>query len=382
MHTVIVGGGFAGVKAARELSRFGTGKITLISDQPYFLHHATLYATATGKSFAESVVPLDEIFAGDTNVKVVCDTITEFDSAQKTVSSAHETYPYDRLILALGSVTTYFNIKGMANHALGVKTMDEVKAFRARIKEDVMTDRQFDKNYVIIGGGATGVELAGALQNYLAHLKKVYPQTKGVIRIVLVEAAPRILPRLSPAASRIVTKRLRNMGVKVFVNRRVEKLNDDTMVINGKTIATETAIWTSGVANNPFYAAHAATFSCAKNGRVMVDQYLEAMPNVYVLGDNNTVKYSGQALPAMQQAEYTARRIAFGLNTPFRPKPPLSGIPVGNNWAYVEWRGLHISGRLGHCARRRMERYGYETLLPARLANTAYKAHDITEVDV
>ena len=385
MHTVIVGGGFAGVKAALEISKRNIGKVTLISDEDHFLHHATLYATATGRNMAESVVPLNEMFAGNKHIAVVQDRIKSLDIDRKTVVGDKKSYEYDKLVLAIGSVTTFFNIRGVAKNAFGIKTLDEVKEFNDHIKKEVINNRRLDKNYVIIGAGATGIELAGALHEYLEHLSTVHQVHRPNIKITIVEAAPRILPRMSKTASRVVEKRLKDMGIKVLVNHKVESLNKEFITIQGKRVPTETAIWTSGVANNPFFAEHPDLFQLAPNGRVEANQYLEANRDIFVLGDNNTVKYSGMAWPALNQATFVAKHLArLKAKQPtvaFVPTQPPSGIPVGENWAYVEWRGIYAAGLTGHLIRRRMELHGYKQLLPKETAVAAWRAHDIPEID-
>lgn len=385
MHTVIVGGGFAGVKTALEISKRNLGKVTLISDEDHFLHHATLYATATGKSMAESVVPLKEIFADLKKVTVVKDKLITLDTERKTIKTEQSSYEYDKLILAIGSVTTFFNLKGMAQHAYGIKTLSEVKEFNSHIKDEIIKNGHLDKNYVIIGGGPTGVELAGALKEYLNHLATVHHIKNPRINITVVEAADRILPRLSKSASRVVTKRLKAMGIKVLTNHKVEQLNKDFITIDSRKTPTETAVWTSGVANNPFFKDHAELFSLAQNGRVEVNQYLEGTRDVYVLGDNNTVKYSGMAWPALNQATFVAKHLERIKNkrplVAFKPVQPPSGIPVGEGWAYVEWHGIYAAGKTGHLIRRHMELHGYKQLLPRKVAVAAWRAHDIPEID-
>jgi NADH dehydrogenase/putative oxidoreductase len=205
------------------------------------------------------------------------------------------------------------------------------------------------------------------------------------VKVTLVEAAPRILPKSSTTAAKIVTKRLKKVGIRVLVDHKVEALDKDTITIEGKKIATKTAIWTSGVANNPFFLKHDHQFHLAPNGRVNVNPYLEALPNVFVIGDNNTVKYSGMAWPAFKQATYvakylskTSKRLPSGH---FHPHSVMSGLPVGDRWGYVEWLGVYVSGRAGYITRRWMELYGYHQLMPLAKAITIWRAHDIPQVD-
>lgn len=384
MNIVIVGGGFAGVRAALELDRLKVGTVTLISDESYFLHHATLYATATGRSRAESVIRLDEIFAS-TNVRVIRDKMTSIDHTRKLVQGENGQYSYGKLVLAIGSVTTYFDIKGVAEHAFGIKSLSEIDSFSRHLKDEVAGHHQLDKHYYIIGCGPTGVELAGALQGYLLHLKDIYKNTKGKISIVLVEAADRVMPRGSKTASRVIKKRLTDLGISVQTSHTVGGLDDETITINGKKITTETAVWTSGVANNSFFSSYGDLFHIAPNGRINTDAYLEAADDIYVLGDNNTVTYSGQAWPAIRQGEFIARHL-WRLHTGrhvrrFRPRMPASAVPIGDAWAYWEWHGIYAKGYTGHLIRRYIEYRGYRKLLPRAAARAAWMTHDLPAAD-
>ena len=384
MKVVIVGGGFAGVKAALELSKRNIGKVTLISDEPYFLHHATLYATATGRNLAESVIPLEQVFAEHPNVDVIHDTITGLDQRRKLVTGSKD-YKYDKLVLAMGSVTTYFGIKGMDKHSFGIKSVDEIQAFHAKVYNEVV-EQKLNPEYFIIGGGPTGIELAGALHEYVQSLKKIHRLPKSKARISVVEAAPRILPRSSATASKKVMKELRKMGITVKVNKKVEALDKDTITIDGKAYPTTTAVWTSGVANNPFFANHADAFTLNPANRVEVNPFLEAAPNIYVIGDNNTVKFSGLALPAMLQATHVAKNITrVATKRPqkrFHPHSVPSGVPTSDRWAYVEWHGLYVAGKVGAWARRMMELYGYTRIMPLKEALPIWRAHDLQEIDL
>jgi NADH dehydrogenase len=383
MNIIVVGGGFGGIKAALELSKRNLGKITLISDEPYFLHHATLYATATGKDMSESVISLKDIFINHPNVTIVKDVMKSLDTERRMVVGKTKQYHYDKLVIAIGSVTTYFNVKGVAQHAYGIKSLNDIREFQKHIHQEVVLDK-LDKEYFIIGAGPTGVELAGALNEYLAYLSAAYRLKNSHARVSIVEAMPRILPKSSKTAARIVTKRLKSMNIKVHVNQKVEALGDNDITINGKKTPTTTAIWTSGVANNPFFTKHSHLFHLAPNGRVNVNPYLEALPDVYVIGDNNSVKHSGMAWPALNQATFVAKHLSRikhrRPHAAFHSHSVMTGFPVGDKWGYVEWMGVYVAGRAGFWVRRWMELYGYCQLVPFKTAVQIWRAHDIVEI--
>ncbi|MGH7217941.1 MAG: NAD(P)/FAD-dependent oxidoreductase [Candidatus Microsaccharimonas sp.] len=384
MHVVVVGGGFAGVKAALELSKRQIGKITLISDHNYFLHHATLYATATGRSTEESVIPLRLIFANHPNVTIVEDRITAFDPHRKLVSSKTQDYHYDKLVLALGSATSFFNIEGLKKHAYSIKTFDEVQEFHDRIYEDVVQNK-LDKEYFVIGGGLSGVELASALSSYLRSLKELYRLKHAQPKVTLVEAEKRILPRLSKTAAEKAKKQLKKHGVRVLVDHQVTALAGNSITIEDKLYPTTTAVWTSGLVNNPFFNKNSGYFDFTKDGRVNVNPYLEALDDVYVVGDNNSVTYSGTAIAALKQGAHVAKNIARTATRrsqiKFTPTSSPISFPVGERWGYVEWGGLYIAGRSGGIVRRWIELHGYKQILPLHIALPIWRSRDISDVD-
>jgi NADH dehydrogenase len=379
MHTVIVGGGFAGVKTALGLSKMQLGKITLISDEPYFLYHASLYATATGRDASASVVSLDDIFASHPDVEVVQDTMTSIDPQRRLVIGKKRQYPYDNVVVAIGVVTTYFDIHGMAAHSYGIKTLDEVKAFKKHLHDAIANDKHMDKNYVVIGGGLTGVELAGAMARYLREIAMAHSVKNPKVAITLVEAAPRIVPRLSDTASQKIQKRLEQLGVKVVTNHKVEALNSKEIIIEGKKMPTETAVWTSGVMNHPFFAKNDHYFRFAKNGRVKVDNYLQAFEDVHVIGDNADTPYTGTAKTALHDAafmvDHLTRKATHRPLKRYKPVAYASSVPVGDDWAYIEKHGVYIMGRSGYFVRRLIELAGLKALLPRNQALNAWHAH-------
>jgi NADH dehydrogenase len=242
-----------------------------------------------------------------------------------------------------------------------------------------------DKHYVVVGGGPTGVELSAALGSYLERLRDHYGVKGKPVKIDLIEAAPRILPRMSETASARVAKRLTKLGVNIQVGKAVESETADAIMVSGKPIKSQTVIWTSGVANSPFYEANKDQFKFAPRGRVAVDQYMRAAPDVYVIGDNAATLYTGLAQTALHDAEFVAsnfKREQRGL----RPKeykavmPPVV-VPVGENWAVFEWHKLRLYGFVGSLLRRAADFLGYNDMLPIGQALGVWHATMVVEDD-
>ena len=386
MHITIVGGGFAGVKAALELASHPSAKVTLISDKKDFQYYPALYSTATGHSHLESWVPLKTIFKNKSRVKLVHDTVTDLDATAQVVTGASgKLYHYDKVLFALGTVTTYFGIKGLEKHAHGIKSVEEIRRLQAHLRDEFTSRHTPDSHYVIVGGGPTGVELAAAMGAYLRRLCAHYKLVDHPIKIDLVEAAPRVLPRMSEKASRLVAERLHKLGVTVYTNTAVKSESEDELKMGDIDIRSRTVIWTSGVANHPFYAQHDQQFTFAPNGRVNVDAYLKASDNVYVMGDNAATQYNGLAQTALHDALFVARNIKRELNGQ-KPKvykavkPPVV-VPVGPFWAIFEWHGLRFTGLVGAMLRRAADFMGYNDLLPIGQALGVWRASRVYEDD-
>ena len=386
MNITIVGAGFAGVKVALELAKNRQNKITVITDHENFQYYPTLYSSATGHSHLESWVSLGEIFANDENVNVLIDRIIGIDAEKKQLVGASETiYDYQTLLIAVGTVTTYFGIPGLDQYAYGIKSAAEIKRLKERIYQDLAEDGQLDRNYVIIGAGPTGVELASALGTYLKRLSKHYGIRRNKVSIRLIEAAPRILPRSHPHLSKRVGKRLERLGVTVKVGAMVQAANAEQVIVSGHPVASHTVIWTSGVANNPLFSAHPEIFKLAKNGRVVVDEYLKAAPYIYVLGDNAATPFTGLAQTALHDAKFVARNILAHQKgrslKKYRPVQPPSVVPVGRAWAAFEWKKLRLYGWLGALMRRAADFLGYSDILPIGQALRPWHASRLYERD-
>src|SRR5690606_23746754 len=233
MKVTVVGGGFGGVKAALELIEDENNDVTLITDKPDFQYYPALFSTATGYRHLQSWVPLGVIFAGKPNIRIVLDTIVKIDPEAKILTGkSGASYEYSKCIMSLGMVTTYIGIKGLDAYAYGIKSADEITRLKKHLFSDIAERRQLDKNYVIVGAGPTGVELAAALGVYIRRLCKRFKVRDHSLKIELIEAAPRILPRMSEKASRKVEKRLKALGVSVRTGKAVEAATEQNLVVS------------------------------------------------------------------------------------------------------------------------------------------------------
>ncbi len=386
MKITIVGGGFGGVKTALELAKHKHNRVTLISDKPNFQYYPALYGTATGRSHLQSWVSLGTILADKVNVDVVIDKIETVDPKAKTLKGASgNTYEYDNLVLALGSVTTYFGIEGLDHYAYGIKSETEIKKLKHHLYQQMSEERVMDKHYVIVGGGPTGVELAAALGSYIERLRQEYHLPKRKVVIDLVEASPRLLARMHPKISERVQKKLEELGVNVETDKKVESATAEGLLVSGKPLSSHTIIWTSGVANNPFFASNAEHFVLAKNGKVELNHYLRTKDGIYVIGDNASTPFSGLAQTALQDALFIAdnfkRRQANRMLKKYKPVKPPVVVPIGDNWAAFEWHFIRLYGWPAVMLRKAADMIGYHDILPIGQALGVWQAQTVVEDD-
>jgi NADH dehydrogenase len=348
-HLVVIGGGFGGVKCALELTGNDALDITLISAQTIFCYYPSLYHTATGGRSAQSAIGLQTIFK-NRPVNVVNATAKTLDRQAKTITTdSGESFNYDIIVCALGVITNYFNIKGLEEYSFGIKSPSEAQALKNHLHRQLMDERRPDLNYVVIGGGPTGVELAGSLGAYLKLIMSNHGIAHRPIHVDLVEAQTRLLPTMPVSMSRVVARRLKKLGVSLYLGQSVKGETADNLRLNDKLITSHSVVWTAGVTNNPFFSEN--NFDLTSRGKVVVDPYLRADSNIYVIGDNANTPYSGLAQTALTDAEFVAVNINRQLRQrklkPYRPKQPVYAVPSGHKWAVVDWRNHFIYGRLG-----------------------------------
>ncbi len=363
---LIVGGGFAGVKAALELADDQRFTVTLISDQADFRYYPTLYHAATGGKRANATIPLRRLFE-DHPITIMQATAQTLDRKAKTITTtSNEVVPYDTLILALGVVTNYFGIPGLETFSYGIKSIPQVERLKAHLHQQLIDDRKPDLNYVIVGGGPTGIELAGALPKYLKGLMKAHGIRERAVHIDLVEASPRLLPRSPKATSRLVARRLRRLGIRLFLGKVVQGETADGLLVSGKPIQSHTVIWTAGVTNHPFFSDN--HFVIMGRGKVATDVYLQAEDNIFVLGDNANTPYSGLAQTAVNDGTFVAqnlkRRAAGHHFKSYVAREAWSVIPAGPHWAIATKGNFTAYGLLGWLLREAADLIGFHDYEP------------------
>ncbi|HET8991730.1 MAG TPA: FAD-dependent oxidoreductase [Candidatus Saccharimonadales bacterium] len=361
---LIVGGGFGGVKAALELYNLPNFAVTLLSDDNSLRYYPTLYQSATGGSRSNSSIPYGTIFAGS-NIELVQGEAVTIDRAKKQViTKTNQTYGYDYLILALGVVTNYFGIPGLSEFSYSIKSQAEAARFKEHLHKQLIDEGKPDLHYIIVGAGPTGIELAGALPNYLKHIIKNHGLPNKNISVSLIEAMPRLLPNLPKPTSRQIKRRLKKLGIKVYLNSKVEGETVDALTINGQPIKSHTVVWTAGVTNHPFFANN--HFVIMGRGKVGVDAYLQAEPNIFVIGDNANTPFSGMAQTALHDGAFVANnliRAARGeMYKSYVVKKPITVIPAGENWAAVDTGKFRVHGRIGFLVREAADLKGFKDL--------------------
>lgn len=365
-NVLIVGGGFGGVKAARGLVDDDRFNVTLLSDTEELRFYPTLYHTATGGTYANSSIPLKRIFQGK-QITLAKGTATTIDRKFKIVNTAEgQTYAYDVLILALGVVTNYFGIPGMEEYAHSIKTQGAVQRFKKHLHKQLIDEHKLDAHYVIVGAGPTGIELAGSLPLYLRKIAKNHGLRIGKPHVDLIEAAPRLLPRFPKKVSRAVRRRLRKLGIRLYIGSSVQAASASDLTINGKPMTSHTVIWTAGVTNHPFFKDN--NFVLMGRGKVAVDTYLQTEDNIFVVGDNANTPYSGLAEVAVGDGAFVARNLrrrADGKTMKsYNAKQPISVVPAGKHWAAVQWGKLVLNGRMGWLLREAADFVGFMDLEP------------------
>jgi len=308
-HVVIVGAGFGGLAVARGLSRARV-RISLIDKSNHHLFQPLLYQVATAALAARDIaVPIRKLLWKQTNTTVWMSKVTGIDVAAKTISMEEMTVEYDYLVIAAGMTHSYFGHDEWAEHAPGLKTIGEaldvrrriLRAFEAAELEPDFRARRAWTTFVVIGGGPTGVELAGAIAEIagrtLARDFRRFDPKKT--RVVLVERADRVLATFDERLSSKARRELESLGIEVRTGVAVTDVQEDCVEIGRERIETRTVLWAAGVKPSPLVEYLGAATSRA--GRVFVndDLSLPNAPEVFVVGDLIAGISDGKPLPAV-----------------------------------------------------------------------------------
>jgi len=353
-HVIIVGGGFGGLSAARAL-RGAAVRVTLVDKRNYHLFRPMLYQVATGLLSDDEISgPLRSILSHQRNIDVLLDEVTGISPKQSIVHLKHRDLEYDFLILATGIRYNYFGHDEWRQFAPGLESLDDADVIRSKIllaferaEAIASTPQSLEElpaaeirrllTFVLVGAGTVGVEMAGTLAEMsrmaLAHdFRHIDPRTA---RILLYEAAPRILPTYPEVLSFKAQRHLESLGVEVFTNAGVTSVDSNGIVVGGRKVPAGTVLWGAGVVASP--AGRWLGAETEKSGKIMVEPDLSVRdhPEVFAIGDTahlvapvrnlfgiksrTPMLMPGVAQPAIQEGEYVAdlirRRVAG------RPEP-------------------------------------------------------------
>jgi NADH:ubiquinone reductase (H+-translocating) len=367
-RVVVVGGGFGGLWAVRALSSADVD-ITLIDRCNHHLFQPLLYQVATAGLAAPSIAaPLRHILRRQANVAVLMGEVKTIDLPAHRVYLDDQAFEYDYLIVASGATHAYFGHDDWAQHARGLKSLDDALAIRARIltafeRAELETDAQRREawlTFAIIGGGPTGVELAGTLAEIARHtlapeFRRSDPRQA---RVLLIEAGERVLSNLPPRLSVKAAAQLQRLGVTVRTGRAVTGMDADYIELGEERIATQTILWAAGVSASPLGGMLGAPLDRA--GRVLVqpDLSLPEHPEVLIVGDLASISCDGHAVPgtapaAKQMGTHAAMCVSASLAgrspTAFRYRDYGTLATIGRRAAVVEMRGYQLSGTLAWC---------------------------------
>jgi NADH dehydrogenase len=362
---VIIGGGFGGLYAAKALKKAPV-RITLVDRHNYHLFQPLLYQVATAAlNPSDIAAPIRAVLRKQKNASVIMGDATGVDSDRKVVRLADGELAYDILIIATGATHSYFGHPEWEQNAPGLKTIDDaleirrrvLRAFEAAERETDPARQQAWLNFVVVGGGPTGVELAGALseiarQTMIRDFRRINPSSA---RVILIEGVGRVLPPYPPTLSGKAAVQLRGLGVEVMTNALVTNVGDHDVRVGETTIPTRTVLWAAGVQASPLARTLGAPLDRA--GRVLVepDLSIPGHPDVFVIGDLASVPdVPGVAPAAIQEGTHTAKnieRMMAGQPTlPFRYHDKGSLATIGRAAGVADFGRIKLNGFLAWAA--------------------------------
>jgi NADH dehydrogenase len=365
-RVVIVGAGFAGLETAKRLSRAPV-EVTVIDRHNYHCFQPLLYQVATAAlSPAEIAWPIRHILRSQQNATVFMAEVIGVDVESRRVKTQAGTFPFDFLVIATGASPSYFGRDNWAPFALGLKCIEDATRIRrsilsafeeAELARDEVERRRL-LTFVIIGGGPTGVEMAGAIaeiarQTLARDFRQIDPRTA---RCVLIEAGPRLLPTFSEQNSDYVRDALIRMGVEVMTSSLVTGCDERGVDLRDGRIDAGAVIWAAGVVASP--AAIWLSADHDRPGRVKVqpDLSFPGHQDIFVVGDTACVREAGRQIPglapaAKQMGDYVAKRIVARIEgrslQPFRYRHQGDLATIGRRAAVVEFGSIRLKGAVG-----------------------------------
>ncbi|WP_398333033.1 NAD(P)/FAD-dependent oxidoreductase [Vulcanococcus sp.] len=375
-HVVIIGGGFAGLKAAHALAGKAV-RVTLIDRRNFNLFQPLLYQVATGLVSATDVAsPLRVMLGAATNIQVLMGEVTDIDPTARAVSFYNHQLRYDHLIVAAGATSSFFGHDDWQAHATPMKSLSDATAIRQRVlsaleEAEHTTDperRRLLQSVVVVGGGPTGCELAASLNDLLRHtlerdFKQIDPHQS---RVTLVDPGDRVLRAMDPQLSKAAGDHLQRSGVELLLGGRVQSVEAGRLVVSTAggevTLEAGTICWTAGVAASPLGKLLAERTGCSldRGGRVVVepDFSIPGQPEIRVVGDLCSYSHTadgtplpGMAGPAVQMGGWVAHDILARLQN--QPHGSFTFVDLGSMavvgplFAVANLRGLKVSGALG-----------------------------------
>jgi NADH dehydrogenase len=359
-----VGAGFGGLQAARRLARYPV-QITLVDQRNYHTFQPLLYQVATaGISPGEIAAPVRRILRRQHNVEVLMGEVLGFDLERRIAKLADLEIRYDYLIVAAGASHAYFGHDEWEPMAPGLKTIEDALEIRRRIllafelaeRHAASGEGQIQLNFVVIGGGPTGVELAGTLAEIARHAlaNEFRSIDTGRSRILLIEGGPRVLPAYSEDLSRSAEKQLHRLGVEVRTSAMVTGVEPSAVLVGNTRVPAAVILWAAGVAASPLGRSLAVPLDRAGRVLVTADLSIPGHPEVFVIGDLASLKdKQGNQLPgvapvAMQQGAATGRNIGRELEG--KPRQDFhyldkgSLATIGRAAGVAQFGKIHISG--------------------------------------
>jgi NADH dehydrogenase len=358
---LVIGAGFGGLSFIKAM-KDSSAEITLIDSHNFHTFLPLLYQVASAGLTAESIAHPARAAIRGKNAKFLLDTVIDFEFEQnRVVLTSGQRLDYDQLLIAAGSVTADFGVKGVSEFTLGMKSIDEALVIRSKVMralENAAREGQQPVPIVIVGGGPTGVELAGALAELSRVLHKDFPELgPAPLRVTLVEAAEHLLSMFPKSLSEVARRDLKRRGVTVLTNAQVaEVTKQDVALKGGRLLDSELTIWTAGVKGSPLsnLITKRMDLPSRRDERVLVDEQLrpaaEKFPNVFVIGDMAAyLAEDEKPLPmvapvAMQMGRQVAKFVTNPDVAGFKYRDKGSMATIGRSDAVVYANGLKLSG--------------------------------------